>query len=58
MGGLSIPAMLNGDPIIITETIGMAVSALYLVFFDPIERMPRTKFNEADSASRFGSLLR
>lgn len=54
VSGLCVPAMLRHDPIIITEVIGMAVSTLYLMLCEPIERIPRTNFDEADSASQFG----
>jgi len=56
--GLSIPAMRAMDPVIITETMGMGLSFLYLVVRNPIERMEATNVDDSDSATRYGSTLR
>jgi len=56
--GLSIPALQALDPVIITETLGMGLSALYLIVRNPIERVETTKVDDSDSATRFGSTLR
>lgn len=56
--GLSVPAILGLDLIIITETIGMGLAVLYLLVQNPIEIHEGLKADENESASRVGSTLR
>lgn len=56
--GLSVPAILGLDLIIITETIGMGLAVLYLLVQNPIEIHEGLKVDENESASRVGSTLR
>ena len=58
VGGLSIPAVVSLDPVIIIEAVGLSVSLLYLFVRNPIEREEVTQVNDSDSASKFGSTLR
>ena len=58
VAGLSVPAVLAFDPIIIVETVGMGLSLLYLLVRNPITRAEETTVDETDSASRVGSTLR
>lgn len=56
--GLSIPAIIELDLIIITETVGMGIAILYLLARDPIEVYEGLEADENESASRIGSTLR
>jgi|GEM_PF-1381826 hypothetical protein len=56
--GLSVPAIQAADPVIITESVGMVLSILYLAVRSPIERTEPANVDESDSASRHGSTLR
>lgn len=58
VGGLSIPAMLRLDPVIITEAVGMTVSILYLFVRNPIKREDVNQVDDSDSASKYGSTFR
>jgi len=58
VGGLSVPAVLAVDPIIVTETVGMGLSLAYLLVRNPIERAAEATVDETKSASRAGSTLR
>ena len=55
---LSVPAMRAGDPVIIMESLGMALSVIYLLARNPIERVEAAQLDEDDSATRYGSTLR
>jgi len=56
--GLSLPALQALDPIIVTESVAMGLSILYLLARNPIERTEPANVDETDSASRHGSTLR
>lgn len=58
VAGLSIPALLSMDPIIVAETVAMGVSVLYLLVRNPIEVEAATDVDDSDSATRVGSTLR
>jgi hypothetical protein len=58
VAGLSVPALLAMDPIIVAETVGMGLSVLYLLVRSPFETKATTKVDESDSATRVGSTLR
>ena len=58
VGGLSYPAIISADPIIITETIAMGPALVYLLLRNPIKRAEDATVDETDSASRHGSTLR
>lgn len=56
--GLSVPAIIGLDLIIITETVGMGIAILYLLVRNPIEVHEGLEVDENESASRVGSTLR
>jgi hypothetical protein len=56
--GLSVPAIVGLDPVIIIETLGMSLAVLYLLVRNPIEIHETLKVDENESASRVGSTLR
>jgi hypothetical protein len=56
--GLSVPAMLGLDPVIILETVGMAFAVVYLLVRRPIEVHKSLSHDEEESATRVGSTLR
>jgi uncharacterized integral membrane protein len=58
VAGLSVPALQSMDPVIVTETVGMAVSVLYLFVRNPIEVEEATKVDDSESGTRTGSTLR
>lgn len=58
VGGLSIPAVLAFDPIIVTETAGMGLCLIYLLFRNPIKVAEDATVDKSDSATRIGSTLR
>lgn len=58
IGIVSIPALRAVDPVIVTETVGMSVTGLYLLVRNPIERVEATTVDDSESASRVGSTLR
>ncbi|MBX0285767.1 hypothetical protein EGH22_05480 [Halomicroarcula sp. F28] len=55
---LSVPALRAADPVILVESVGMALSILYLLVRSPVERIEQANVDESDSASRHGSTLR
>ena len=56
--GLSLPALRAVDPVIVAESIAMALSMLYLLVRNPTERVEPAHIDENDSATRHGSTLR
>jgi hypothetical protein len=56
--GLSVPAIVGLDLVIITETVGMGIAVLYLLVRNPIEVHEALKVDESESATRVGSTLR
>jgi len=56
--GLSIPALQMRDPVIVVESVGMALAVLYLIVRSPIETVESANVDEDDSATRHGSTLR
>lgn len=58
VGAVSFPALRTIDPVIVTETVGMATAGLYLLVRDPIERVESASVDDSESASRIGSTLR
>lgn len=55
---LSIPAIMAGDFVIITETVGMVLSVVYLLARNPIDRTEPAHIDESESGTRHGSTLR
>ena len=58
VAGLSVPALRSMDLIIVTETVAMGISVLYLLARNPIEVEAATDVDDSDSATRVGSTLR
>lgn len=58
IGGLSVPALMSFDPIIVTETIGMALCTLYLLVRSPFKRDGAADIDDSESGTRTGSTLR
>jgi hypothetical protein len=56
--GLSVPAIVGLDLVIITETVGMLLAVIYLLVRSPIEVHETLKVDEEESATRVGSTLR
>ncbi|WP_262176289.1 hypothetical protein [Haloarcula laminariae] len=55
---LSYPALRAFDPVTVVESVGMALSVLYLSVRSPIVRTEPSHIDESDSATRHGSTLR
>ncbi|WP_324661741.1 hypothetical protein [Haloarcula sediminis] len=55
---LSYPSLRAVDPVIVVESVGMALSVLYLLVRSPVARTEPAHIDEDDSATRHGSTLR
>lgn len=58
VAGLSFPAVLSVDPVVVVETLGFVLSIAYLAVRNPVDRIEEPTVDSEDSASRFGSTLR